>query len=57
VTLDYSAESLLKVDSAKQVEIIIQSVVQQYGLMDVRLQEIRQESLGWMITIGRGEAD
>jgi hypothetical protein len=44
----------MKVDSAKQVEIIVQSVIQQYGLADVRLEEVRQSGAAWLITVVRG---
>jgi hypothetical protein len=45
----------MTVDSAKHVEMIVQSVIHQYGLAMIRLYDIREDRFGWLVTVGRGQ--
>jgi hypothetical protein len=45
----------MMVDSTKEVERIVYSVIQQYGLTKVRVSEIRVDRLGWLVTVVGGQ--
>jgi hypothetical protein len=45
----------MRVESAKQIEMIVQSVMHDHSLTMVRLSDIRADGLGWLVTVVRGE--
>ena len=54
LTGDYD-RSFMRVESAKQVEMIVQSVIHDHGLSMVRLDHVRPDRLGWLVTVTRGK--
>ena len=46
----------MQVGSTKEVELIVRSVILDYGLANVRLEDIREIRVGWLITVVRSAA-